>query len=128
MDSVALYECHNRACSLGTRGEPGRFSGGATQDTVMLLTGDPEREYGEGICPNCATPGKSLNEEFTPVEGEDPHQHLHDKIADVTMPLQLDAMNPRVEYTLEEFRADTADDQIKLEALVEKETGGEIDA
>ena len=53
------YECTNPACTLGTVGAPGRFTGGITKDQVTLLTGNPEPEdHGAGVCPNCGKPGK----------------------------------------------------------------------
>lgn len=58
------YECTNKACSLGTVGAPGRFTGGITAEHVTLLTGNQEPDpsaYGEGICPNCGTPGKEVS-------------------------------------------------------------------
>ena len=52
------YLCTNAACSLGTPGAPGRFAGGITAEQATLLTGNPEPDHGEGVCPNCAKPGK----------------------------------------------------------------------
>ena len=52
------YECANPACSLGTVGNPGRFTGGITKEQATLLTGNPEPEHGAGVCPNCGKPGK----------------------------------------------------------------------
>ena len=60
------YECHNKACALGTVGEPGRFTSGMTKQQKHLLTGAPEdslksgEDYGPGICPNCGTKGKEI--------------------------------------------------------------------
>lgn len=48
-----LYECHNKACTLGSVANPGQFTGGITEDQVRALTGDPEAPFGEGYCPNC---------------------------------------------------------------------------
>lgn len=123
MDSVSVYECHNESCTLGTRSEPGRFSGGASQHTVMLITGDPEREYGEGICPNCCTRGEKVEDNFTPAVGEDPNQDLHDAIAAKTRPQMFEAMDPSNELTIEDYRDRAMDDQAKLEAAVEKREG-----
>lgn len=53
------YECHNDACSLGTVGQPGRFTGGITKQQATMLTGNPEPEHGNGICPNCGKKGKA---------------------------------------------------------------------
>jgi len=58
-----IYECHNPACSLGTVGNPGRFSGGITKEQVNVLTGQPlddlksGEHFGPGFCPNCAAKG-----------------------------------------------------------------------
>jgi hypothetical protein len=52
------YECTNAACSLGTVGNPGRFTGGITKEQATLLTGDPDPEHGAGVCPNCGKAGK----------------------------------------------------------------------
>jgi hypothetical protein len=60
------YECTNPACSLGTVGEPGRFTGGITNEQLHLLTGQPLEElksgtdHGPGFCPNCGQKGKEL--------------------------------------------------------------------
>jgi hypothetical protein len=57
-----LYQCTNPACSLGTVGAPGHFTGGITKEQVTILTGNPEpKEHGEGVCPNCAQPGKEVS-------------------------------------------------------------------
>ena len=58
------FECRNGSCTLGTRGTPGRFTGGITADGVALLTGEPAesledgKHFGEGFCPNCAERGR----------------------------------------------------------------------
>ncbi len=58
-----MYLCENKACSLGTVGEPGRFSSGITKKQVHLLTGRPvdslksDEDYGQGFCPNCGQKG-----------------------------------------------------------------------
>lgn len=60
---MKIYLCKNAACSLGTVGNPGRFSGGITREQVTLLTGRPaeqlekDKDYGAGVCPNCGKPG-----------------------------------------------------------------------
>ena len=56
---MKTYLCSNPACSLGTPGEPGRFSGGITKEGATILTGNPEPEHGPGICPNCGKKGKA---------------------------------------------------------------------
>jgi hypothetical protein len=58
------YVCKNPACSLGTVGNPGRFTGGITAAQKQLLTGEPlenfkdRKDFGQGFCPNCGQPGK----------------------------------------------------------------------
>lgn len=57
------YLCVNPACTLGTRGGPGHFTGGISAAQVTVLTGKPaehlkKSEYGEGVCPNCGEPGE----------------------------------------------------------------------
>lgn len=90
-----LYECHNSACALGSRKDPGRFTDGITAEALNVLTGDPveaiiaEGRFGEGFCPTCGEPGVAVepNEdegetgyhEFDAHDG-DPHQDLHDQI------------------------------------------------
>jgi hypothetical protein len=57
------YVCENPACSLGAVGEPGHFTAGITKEQVTLLTGNPEPDdHGDGVCPNCAKPGKKESE------------------------------------------------------------------
>ena len=51
------YLCENPACTLGVPGEPGRFTGGASAEQVLSITGNPEGEHGKGVCPNCGKPG-----------------------------------------------------------------------
>jgi hypothetical protein len=51
------YICTNKACTLGTVHNPGRFTGGITDAQATALTGDPNAEHGDGICPNCGQPG-----------------------------------------------------------------------
>lgn len=56
---VKVYQCENRACSLGTVGMPGHFTGGATKAQITILTGNPEpKDHGPGVCPNCGQKGK----------------------------------------------------------------------
>lgn len=55
-----LYECSNQACSLGTVGNPGRFTGGITKEQATMLTGEPDPKHGPGVCPNCGTKGKEV--------------------------------------------------------------------
>jgi len=64
---ITVYRCENPACSLGTVGSPGLFTGGITADQITVLTGKPAEhlgasEHGDGVCPNCATPGKPEKE------------------------------------------------------------------
>lgn len=55
--SETIYECRNKRCDLGSRHDPGYFTGGITPEHALNLTGDPEAPSGEGICPNCGEPG-----------------------------------------------------------------------
>lgn len=70
-----LYECRNKACTLGARTEPGRFTGGMTAQQRHLLTGEPEEtlveggDYGEGVCPSCGEPGVEVGTHNTPTKG-----------------------------------------------------------
>lgn len=53
------YLCGNQGCTLGTAGQPGRFTGGATKEQITLLTGDPDpKDHGAGVCPNCGQKGR----------------------------------------------------------------------
>jgi hypothetical protein len=53
------YQCTNPACTLGTPGQPGLFTGGMSKEQATLLTGNPEPDHhGPGVCPNCGQPGK----------------------------------------------------------------------
>lgn len=61
MADKPVYLCTNPACTLGTPGHPGRFTGGATKEQVALVTGNPDGDHGNGVCPNCATRGESFN-------------------------------------------------------------------
>ena len=68
MSELTTYECRSDACTLGTRGAPGRFTGGITAGGRFLQTGTPEelleegKDYGEGFCPNCGERGKPVKE------------------------------------------------------------------
>lgn len=82
---MKVYECENKSCTLGTRDQPGRFSGGAEPEQITVITGNPEPEhYGEGVCPNCGEKGKSVGTEPDPHKGTDPYQEIHDKIGEDT--------------------------------------------
>ena len=53
------YLCKNKACSLGTAGNPGRFTGGISKEQATMLTGNPgPHDYGKGVCPNCGQPAE----------------------------------------------------------------------
>lgn len=91
--ATQVYECHNPICTLGSRTEPGLFSGGMTAAGRNLLTGEPVehmtdgQDFGEGICPNCGavgtaaadSDGKSLM--HTSLVGSDPYDELHRQLA-----------------------------------------------
>lgn len=53
-----VYLCQNKSCSLGNARQPGRFTGGISKEQAISLSGDPEAEHGNGICPNCGKPAK----------------------------------------------------------------------
>ena len=78
-----VYECNEPSCTLGGRGVPGRFSGGATKEMITTITGDPEPEnHGEGVCPNCGEKGKLIEgAEFEPADGHDPYARHHKAVA-----------------------------------------------
>jgi hypothetical protein len=61
--------------------DAGRFTGGATKEQVTMLTGNPEPEYGEGVCPACGVLGVETGAD-TFIVGDDPYQELHDEVAD----------------------------------------------
>lgn len=57
---MKTYECENESCPLGSAGVPGRFTGGATKEQILMITGNPDPqkgEHGNGVCPACGTPG-----------------------------------------------------------------------
>ena len=62
-EAATVYVCEFPACSLGTPGSPGQFSGGADAEAISLITGKPVddlvegEDFGEGFCPNCGTKG-----------------------------------------------------------------------
>lgn len=64
---MKTYECRNDACVLGTRGVPGRFTGGITAEQVNVLTGRPVEHlkkgtgHGPGFCPNCGEKGEEVD-------------------------------------------------------------------
>ena len=66
MADKKTYECTADHCTLGTLGAPGYFTGGMMKEQKHMLTGRPleqieDGEYGEGVCPNCGTPGKEVS-------------------------------------------------------------------
>lgn len=84
-ETLTLYECDNPACSLGTVGHPGHFTGGITAEQVNMLTGTPVEhltegtDFGEGVCTNCGKPGNAVGDHSyaehagtEPTEGENP--------------------------------------------------------
>jgi hypothetical protein len=62
--SKTEYQCVSDGCTLGSRKQPGRFTGGMTAEQKNLLTGAPLEtlkdgtDFGEGICPNCGDKGQ----------------------------------------------------------------------
>lgn len=77
-----LYQCTNDGCSLGSRTEPGHFTGGMTAEQVNVLTGAPVEsltegtDFGEGICPNCGKPGTEVGTHES-VEGENAYTDVN---------------------------------------------------
>lgn len=89
-----VYHCDEPTCTLGARGETGRFTGGITPEGLNRLKGTPveactpENEgelWGEGVCPNCGEATSPAGDEYAVHEplppGDDPLQHLHDLAA-----------------------------------------------
>jgi hypothetical protein len=62
MASKKIYECTNASCTLGSRKDPGRFSGGITQEQATAFLGDPDAPHGDGYCPNCGEKGKEVSD------------------------------------------------------------------
>lgn len=76
-----VYECRNKACTLGSPKQPGRFTGGITAQQATNISGDPDAVHGDGVCPNCGVKGSPTKERHVSVKGTDPHQKLHDRVA-----------------------------------------------
>ena len=57
MSELTLHICLEPHCMLGQRDAPGRFTGGISQEYAIMLTGNPDAPYGDGVCPNCGAPG-----------------------------------------------------------------------
>lgn len=88
-----VYECHNSQCTLGSRKEPGRFTGGMTREGIELLYGtitddqmaEENLGIGEGYCPNCGTKGTPVTVDGEPLlheslVGTDEYQDLHEAV------------------------------------------------
>jgi hypothetical protein len=79
-----VYECTNEECILGVKDTPGYFTGGMTAAQNTMKTGksaeemEEGKDYGEGVCPECGTPGKAV-EEFHALEGEDEFEGQHEE-------------------------------------------------
>jgi hypothetical protein len=97
---LKAYRCENAACSLGSRNDPGQFTGGITQDQAIAISGDPKAKHGDGYCPNCGEKGKADGTHGS-VTGRDPLQPLHDQVAarvdDPTDPLTAEDAQPALE-------------------------------
>ena len=67
--SETVYICEFAACSLGTPGEPGRFTQGMSAEGKSALSGEPLQTvedgggFGEGVCPNCGTKGRKAKKD-----------------------------------------------------------------
>lgn len=81
MKEPTVYVCENPACSLGTPGSPGRFTGGLSETQALILTGNPAAEHGEGVCPNCGQRGKETKETQPEHVGDDPYAEIHAAVA-----------------------------------------------
>lgn len=102
-----LYECTNKDCVLGEPGQHGFFTGGMLKEQKAIKTGMPLEQmkegtdYGKGICPECGKPGKDSGQMFTPLEGDDPHEKLHEqahkKVADKLDDLLIKERNGEIE-------------------------------
>jgi hypothetical protein len=100
-------------------GEPGQsayFTDGMTQAQKALKTGMPVeqmeegKDYGEGICPECGTPGTAVEETFEPLVGDDPYNELHQEALAQVAPA-IDELKTKYnagEVTDEEFTAQIA--------------------
>lgn len=91
-----VYLCHNPACGLGSRKDPGRFTGGITAEALHIKTGEPleviiaEAKFGDGYCVECGEPGTPAepNEvtgetgfhDFATGQNSDPYQDIHDQV------------------------------------------------
>jgi hypothetical protein len=65
MAEGTVYECANPDCTLGSRYDPGRFTGGISAELASDLTGTPVddvTDYGEGYCPNCGVEGTEVSD------------------------------------------------------------------
>ncbi len=84
---LTLYRCDNPACTLGSRGAPGTFTGGISAAAVHVLTGRPVEslvdgtDFGDGICPNCAAAGAADGVHKQIAAGVDPHADAHAAVA-----------------------------------------------
>lgn len=80
---LIVYACHNPACTLGSRKDPGHFTGGITQQQAYDMTGEPDAPHGEGFCPNCGEEGAATEDVHVHVPGEDPLDHVHAKAREI---------------------------------------------
>jgi hypothetical protein len=84
MAEAEIYECTNEVCILGIQENPGYFTGGITATQANLKTGKAEdemeegKDYGEGVCPECGTPGRAVGE-FVGLIGEDEFEGRHEE-------------------------------------------------
>lgn len=104
--TLTIYECHEPTCPMGTRTQPGRFTGGATAGQVLALTGQPElTDDGvqvaddvmlEGVCPGCGTVTAATDDvhEAHAADG-DPLEQLHQQVHAMV----LDPDNPTTKET-----------------------------
>lgn len=79
-EKLRRYRCENRACPLGSRSDPGFFTGGITAEQALMLTGDPDAPHGDGYCPACGEKAVADGHHRS-AEGTDPYDELHQEVA-----------------------------------------------
>lgn len=126
--SNQVYECHNSQCTLGSRKEPGLFTGGMTEAGLELIYGTTTEEdrttegigFGEGYCPNCGQKGTPATDQdgeplvHESIVGEDPNQHFHDivgsKVLDPNDSLKPEEAQAILEELVNETSVDDNDE------------------